>query len=692
MANSVLTVYNLNMSFGIYPIFSDVSFTVNNGERVALVGPNGVGKSTLLKIIAGQEKPTTGSVVKAKGVRVVYVPQEAASAFASESDLTFSPESNLHDSMLEGTGIKSLQEQLRELEARMTGIEGNEWDLLMAEYEEVNSRFELAGGYELEHRIEEVLQGLGFDKEQFDQPLMQMSGGQRTRAALARALLSNPDVLLLDEPTNHLDIEAIEWLEGFLAKWDGTLLCIAHDRRFLNKVTTRTLDMEFTRAQNFTWYSKSGQLREGGEQLAFSKLQDYPAPYDKYLELKAERYERLMAEYEAQQEYIKRTEDFVRRYKEGQKRNQAMGRLKRLQRLHNFGLLERPTERAELRLSLRAHVRSGLSVLEAEDLVIGYPPKEGKGEPKVLANCADLEIERGERVALIGPNGVGKTTLLKTINGELQPISGHLELGHNVRFGYYSQTHEGLSANNTVMDEVRSVRNMTEQVARDLLAKMLFTGDNLEKKIADLSGGERSRVALTKLTLTDANFLILDEPTNHLDLDAQEALTEVLSNYGGTILFVSHDRAFIDDLATQVWVMESGQLTAWDGNYSEYVAEKARREELAQAQSTPTPNGSTPFRSDGREASKAVQRQERAALREKAKMQKRREQAESRISELEARLNSVSDSLTAATEARNLEEIVKLGTLYTQLEEELDRAYKDWEQIEQEVNEAVAGS
>ena len=691
MANAVLTVYNLTKSYGIFPVFADVSFTVNGGDRVALVGPNGVGKSTLLKIIAGQEKATTGSVVKAKGMRAVYVPQEAASAFASESDLTFAPDTKLHDSMLQGTGFKALQERLRVLEAEMADVQGEAWDQLMGEYEVVTRRFEVAGGYDLEHRIEEVLEGLGFDREQFEQPLDKMSGGQRTRAALARALLSDPDILLLDEPTNHLDIEAIEWLEGFLAKWSGTLVCIAHDRRFLNKVTTRTLDMEFTKPQQFTWYSKSGELRDGGEQVAFSRLQDYPAPYDRYLELKADRYERLMAEYEAQQELIKRTEDFVRRYKEGQKRNQAMGRLKRLQSLHNWGLIEKPSEKAEMRLSLRSHVRSGLSVLEAEDLVIGYPPANGRTEPKVLAHCPDLEIERGERVAMIGPNGVGKTTLLKTINGELQPLSGHLELGHNVKFGYYSQTHEGLTANNSVIEEVRTVRNMTEQVARELLAKMLFTGDNLEKKIADLSGGERSRVALTKLTLTDANFLILDEPTNHLDLDAQEALTEVLSGYGGTILFVSHDRAFIDDLATQVWVLENGTLTTWAGNYSEYLAEKARREELSQSTAdgvagAPAANGKI----DTREVSKAAQRQDRAAQRERTKIQKRREDAEHRISELEERLNTVSDQLTAATEARNLDEIVKLGTLYTQLEHDLDNAYKEWERVEREVGAALS--
>jgi ATP-binding cassette subfamily F protein 3 len=294
-------------------------------------------------------------------------------------------------------------------------------------------------------------------------------------------------------------------------------------------------------------------------------------------------------------------------------------------------------------------------------------------------------------VALIGPNGAGKTTLLKTIMGALQPLRGHLELGHNVRFGYYSQTHEGLNGSNTVMDEVRSVRNMTEQHAREVLALMLFTGDNLEKKVADLSGGERSRVALTKLMLTDANFLILDEPTNHLDLDAQEALTDVLGGYDGTILFVSHDRAFIDDLATQVWLLDGGTLASYDGNYSEFVAEKARREETGLVEAQPVGNGTRPAVSnsappakDAREASKTVQRQERAQERERSKLQKRKQAAEARISELEETLNKVSDDLTAATEKRDLEAIVKLGTRYTELEEALERAYEEWQRVEEE--------
>jgi len=676
MPSTVLAVYNLSKSFNIYPIFEGVTFSINSGERVALVGPNGVCKSTLLKIIAGQETADSGSVVRGKGIRLVYLPQEAASSFASEADLSYSPTDTLYHSMLDALGpVRALQERLRELEAQMAGVQGNAWDSLMSEYEDVTHRFEMAGGYSFEHRIEEVLQGLGFNEEQFQQTLDTMSGGQRTRAALARALLADPDLLLLDEPTNHLDISAIEWLEQFLSQWRGTLLTIAHDRRFLNKVTGRTLDMEFTRPVSGAMIARRGRApREMAEQESYSRLQDYPAPYDKYLQLKAERYELLKAQYEAQQEFIEKTEEFVRRFKAGQLTKQAMGRQKRLWRLER---LERPTEKAALRLSLRSHVRSGRSVLEAEDLEIGYA--------RVLAHCQDLEIERGERVALIGPNGIGKTTLLKTIMGTLHPLGGHLEMGHNVRFGYYAQAHEGLDARNSVIEEVRSVRNMTEDDARELLGKMLFSGDNAYKLVGDLSGGERSRVALTKLTLTDANFLILDEPTNHLDLDAQEALTDVLLNYDGTILFVSHDRAFIDDLATQVWVMEAGTLSTWDGNYSDYIAERERRE---QAGVLPANGGSPapgqPQKVDTREQSKALQRQERAADRERTRRQKQRDDAERRISELEARLNSVSDALTAATEARDLDAIVKLGTEYAQLEEELDEAYKAWQRMEEE--------
>ncbi len=689
MSDTVLSVFNLSKSYGAYPVFEGITFSLNVGERAALVGPNGAGKSTLLKIIAGEEAPTGGSVVKARGVRVAYVPQEAS---VDRSGLPVSEGDSLLDWMLDACGpVRALQGRMRELEALMAGVDGHsaEWQRLMAEYEQVMHRFEGAGGYDLEHHVARVLVGLGFDEAQLAQPVAILSGGQRTRAALARALIASPDLLLLDEPTNHLDIAALEWLERFLLQWKGAMIVIAHDRRFLNRVTTRTLDMEFTGPRTITWYSKSGELRAGEELPPSSRLHDYPAPYDRYLELKAERYERMLAEYEAQHESIQRTWEFIRRYRAGQRARQASGRLKRLQRLHNENLLERPAERTPMRMVLRAHVRSGRSVLEAEDLVVGYPAGGPQTGELVLVRCPDLEVERGERVALIGPNGSGKTTFLRTIMGQLPPLAGRVELGHNVRFGYYSQTHEGLNADNSVIREILSARSMSEGAARGLLAGMLFTGDAVYKKVGELSGGERSRLALAKLTLTGANFLILDEPTNHLDLESQEVLTAVLADYDGTILFVSHDRAFIDDLATQVWSIEGGQLVVWQGTYNEYAAHRSGagggqslQQDVARrgnAQS-PAPRQGGGSGEDGR----AARRRQRAVERERLNLQKRIEQAEAHISELEALLNATSDALSRATEARDLDEIVRLGIEYTRLEAELDRAYEQWQKLEEE--------
>ena len=583
MANTVLSVFNLQKTFELEPVFSAVSFQLNAGEKVALVGPNGAGKTTLLEIIAGLDTPDTGhgQIVKGRGVRVVYLPQEVSGFGDIAGDHHLAPETSLWEAMLDAMGdIRELERDKHRLEEAMSApgqpTSGPLWDSLMREYEAVTHRFEIFGGYEMEHRIEQTLEGLGFRPSQFDVPIGVMSGGQKTRAALSRTLLRSPDLLLLDEPTNHLDLNAIEWLETFLATWGGTLLSASHDRRFLDRVTTRTLDMEH------------------------GILVDYPAPYTRYLRLKADRLERPLAEYHAQQAELGRTEEYIRRYKAGQRSREAKGRAKRLERVVR---LQAPRSRDQLKLELQAHLRSGLTVLATEDLVAGYhlvgesgargqgpvssngvSPNGASphgttpgGEDLVLVRCPDLEIERGERVALVGPNGAGKTTLLKTITGEIPPLQGEAELGHNVSIAYYAQAHEGLDPARTVLDEILRSRPMSEEQARTLLGRFLFSGDDVFKKVGDLSGGERSRVALAKLTLADANFLLLDEPTNHLDLGAREALEDVLTDYRGTLLFVSHDRAFIDALATQVWVLDMGRLEAFDGNYSDYHEEVARR-------------------------------------------------------------------------------------------------------------------
>ena len=403
------------------------------------------------------------------------------------------------------------------------------------------------GGYTYENRIDQVLDGLGFTREQQEAPVMYLSGGQQTRASLAKLLLQEPDLLLLDEPTNHLDLASLEWLETYLLSWKGAMVIVAHDRYFLDKVAARIIEM------------------------AFGRIEEYPGNYTKYLHLREERMERRTREYEAQQAHIAHTEEFIRRYKAGQRSREARGRQKLLDRLER---VERPLDYPEMQFEFNAVIESGHVVISTQKLVIGYLSAEHQQEPTVLVRVADLELMRGDRVGLLGPNGAGKTTLIRTIIGKLAPISGQVTTGHNVRIGYYSQTHSGLNPDRTIVDEIRQMSTLSEDAARSFLARFLFTGDDVFKPIHALSGGERSRVALAKLTLQGSNFLVLDEPTNHLDLQSRQFLEEILSEFEGTLLFVSHDRYFVDSLATKVWIIEDGVLIPYMGNYSDYRTRK----------------------------------------------------------------------------------------------------------------------
>jgi len=609
---SIVTANELTKSYGAQDVFWDVSLRIARGDKIALVGRNGTGKTTLLRIIAGLETPTAGRVYRARSLRIGYLPQEAE----------LPSQRTLYDEMLTVfADLQAQQAELRRLEQQMADPARHEEAL--ERYGEVLHAFELAGGYRYESEIRMVLAGLGFPEEEQHQPLSILSGGQKTRALLAKLLLSQPDLLLLDEPTNHLDLAATQWLEEYLANWQGSLVVVAHDRYFLDKVVGRV------------W------------ELAFGRLEDYPGNYSRYSALRAERMERRLAEYEAQQKHIEKTEDFIRRYMASQRTREAQGRQKKLDRLPR---LERPREAKKIHLSIQTDLRGGDLALVTEGLALGYQPGEA------LFTCPDLCLRRGQRAALLGPNGSGKTTFLKTIIGQVSPLAGMTRIGQNVRFGYLAQGHEGLDQENTILDEILAVRNLPLEKARGFLGRFLFSGDDVFKLVGDLSGGERSRVALAKLTLEGANLLLLDEPTIHLDIASQEILEEVLADFDGTILLVSHDRYLINALATQVWVIEDGELRVYDGNYSDYE-EQRRTEETGETEE---------------------KRRDRRKRQKKEIVVDRTAELEEEIASLEAQLAALSQELVAASAAQDVESLRELGLEYQRVDEELQRLLAQW--------------
>ncbi|MDW8214805.1 MAG: ABC-F family ATP-binding cassette domain-containing protein [Roseiflexaceae bacterium] len=654
---SIITVGNLTKYYGAELIFRDVSFQIARGDKAAIVGVNGAGKSTLLRIIAGQETPTAGSVHVARGARLAYLAQEAR--FDSQRTLI----EEMHASL---AYLNALRDEMTALETALTDSARPDHDDLMERYGEALHRFEHAGGYDIDRRIGMILDGLGFSAAQRHEPVARFSGGQKTRAALAAALLSDPDVLLLDEPTNHLDLAALEWLERFLRDWDGTLIVVSHDRYFLDRVTTRTLDLAFNRLDG-----------------------DYPAPYQRYLELKAARLELQLKQYRAQQEEIARTEEFIRRFKNSQLSKQARGRERRLERLkagweggsgRTEGLIARPEQQKKLAFKLGSNLRGADLVLKIDGLTVGYE-RPADAQPLALLHVPDLEIWRGQRVALMGPNGCGKTTLLRTIVGDLPPLRGRARLGSNVRIAYYAQAHEGLRMDQTILDEIRRIRpDMKEAEARTLLGRFLFSGDDVYKRIADLSGGERGRVALAQLMLIGGNFLVLDEPTNHLDIDAREALETVLNEYDGTVLFVSHDRYFIDAVADTIWMVRDGVIEVFDGTYSEYVAAR----DAAPGASAPS-NGSHRRETTQETRATSPARDQRTLNRDQEREERRRQRRlaalEEEIAGLEAKLRNLEEALNAASAAGDVQRVTSLGIEIVELQETLDMRYDEWAAI-----------
>ncbi len=527
-----LVVDKIAKSFGVHDIFKDVSFMVEKGEHIGLVGVNGSGKTTLLHCLLEPSYIDSGSIRFEPGISVGYVQQGFTDIKGTiwEFMLQSCPE------------ILRLREELQRLESEVSTAADDVLETIMEEYTRVTKRYEYLDGYHYENRIKRVLIGLGYTEEWWEQDAATLSGGQKTRLMLAAALVRNPDFLILDEPTNHLDIVMTQWLEAYLREFKGGLLVVSHDRAFLDNVAVRILEMEA------------------------GKLQSFKGNYSRYLEQKAIQTATLEAAYAAQQDYIARTEAYIRRFKAGIKSKMARGRQSQLNRLER---MDAPVKNEEFELRLPPATECADRVLIMEDLSIGY------GE-KVLAQGINITLRRGEKAALLGANGTGKTTLLKTILGEIQPLKGKAKIGNRVQIGYFSQSYERLDPKQTLLENFVMEYGFTEERTRSMLGGMLFHGDDVFKEIGTLSGGQKARLVLLKLVLDGANCLVLDEPTNHLDIMAREAVEAALTAFDGTVLVVSHDRYFINEVADRIWEIEDGQLKDYKGNYDFYLDEKQK--------------------------------------------------------------------------------------------------------------------
>jgi ATP-binding cassette subfamily F protein 3 len=666
---SYLTAQNLSKAFGARDLFTNLSLSVPPNGRIAIVGPNGIGKTTLIRILIGLEEPSQGTVQRARHIRIGYLPQETV----LESQRT------LWEECLEAlSDLLQMEAELRRLEKEMS--QPNSSPDLLERYGALQAAFEHQGGYQYELVIRQTLRGLGFREEDFWRPLTQLSGGQRTRAVLARLLISKPDLLVLDEPTNHLDLQAVEWLEGYLNQWSGAVLMVSHDRYFLDRVV------------NTIW-----EMSERG-------IEVYCGNYSAYVQQREERWNARRLAFEAEKERLEKELEYIRRNISGQNVLQAKGRLRRLsrwleaierggweaiqgkqwaqiaaesgttsqmmsveevtRRIHALSITQ--PRQPKLGLRLNAAERSGDLVLRTFDLQVGYPD-----ESRPLIEVPDLILKRGECVALIGPNGAGKTTFLKTILGSLPPFSGEVRLGASLHIAYFAQAHEGLKPENSVLQEIETVAPaMLPAEMRNYLARFQFYGEDVFRQVATLSGGERGRLALAKLCLSDANLLLLDEPTNHLDIPSQEVLQEALSEYRGTILLVSHDRYLIDALATQIWEVlpEERRLRVFQGGYTEYrlqlEAERATQAPLAQT----APKAESPPRKKRHNA----ERQRLLRLQE----------LEDSIAKREAELAILQRKLENPPPEAS--QVQKLGNEYVRLQAEIDRLLEEWERLHEE--------
>jgi len=619
----LLRVDRLAVLYGATEVLRDLSFQVEPRQRLGIVGANGSGKSSLLKAISGDLIPTAGALTLAPRARSAYLAQE----------IEASPHESVYEDALHSrSDIMGLRIRLTELESSMANSTGAELTALVENYGDVQHEYERLDGYAYDNRVAEVLHGVGLTEADQALPPSALSGGQRRRLALARLLLQDADLLLLDEPTNHLDLEAIEWLEEFLRLSRAGMLIVSHDRRFLEHTADDILELQ----------GGSGEW--------------YPGNYRQYLRLRRERRALRQKEYDAQQDYIARTEEFIRRYRAGQRAREARGRQTKLDRLDRVAP---PTDDQQIRIRLQASSTSDL-IFQSDGLTLSYPSPSGSAWRLVMPAFA---INAGERVAIVGPNGSGKTSLLKALLGELRPLKGRVKTGPRVTMRYYDQHLADLDPNKTVLTELQDAFGLPEETLRTFLGRLLFRGEDAFKLIRSLSGGEKSRVALAKLMLDDAGLLLLDEPTNHLDIPAQEMLEEALQDFEGTIVFVSHDRYFIDGIATRLWVVDQGIVTTHLGNYTDLERSRQRAGRLVVA-AEPEP---APRRDRRKEAGVAGTVAPAAGV-------------EQRIGELEAEIRRLEEQLADHQTYDDPARVTQLAQAHEHASRRLRALYQEWEQ------------
>ena len=647
----ILSCQNISKSFGTDEILKNVSFHIEANEKAAIVGINGAGKSTLLKIIMQKETPDTGEVILAKDATIGYL--------AQYQDV--SGHRTIYEEVLDAKkNIIEMEERLRGMEAQMNALTGQELEALLDGYHRLSHEFELLGGYTYRSEVTGILKGLGFVESEFDRQMSELSGGQKTRVSLGKLLVTKPDVLLLDEPTNHLDMESIQWLEGFLMNYKGAVVIVSHDRYFLDRVVTKVVEI----------FQHQGFVYQGN--------------YTEFAKKKAKIREDLLKQYYNQQREIKHQEEVIAKLKSFNREKSIKRAESREKMLDKIERLEKPTdENTDIHIVLEPDVTSGNDVLTVEHL------RKAFGTHTLFTDLS-FEIKRGERVALIGNNGTGKTTILKIINELLLADGGTIVLGSNVHIGYYDQEHQLLHMEKTIFEEIADdYPQLNHTKIRNVLAAFLFTNDDVFKRIADLSGGERGRVSLAKLMLSDANFLILDEPTNHLDITSKEILESALNQYTGTVFFVSHDRYFINQTATRILDLTGGTIVNYIGNYDYYLEKHdeltriyVEAEPKAQAAQMTEQTVAQDGSGTDKKADWQAQKAEQARIR---KLENTLKKAEERIAELEDLIAGIDEECADPTNATNSAKLGELTGRQNEYRSELEKCYEEWEQVSMEL-------